>query len=229
MQNQITLLYVEDDKVVRENFVQIFESYFSTVLVTDNGDDALDIYNSNAIDVAILDISIPGINGLQLAQKIRETDNKIILFIISAHSEQEKLLKAINLRIFAYLVKPITLQEIDKSLKDMISFLSEGTLIDLSGQFFWNSTTKQLLYKNETIKLTKNESSIIEFFIQNKNIYFNSSEIQDQLRILKGTSESTSNTVVQIISRLKRKIMSNYQTDYFFIESCYGEGYRIHI
>ncbi|MEA2111110.1 MAG: response regulator [Campylobacterota bacterium] len=227
MTDKLTLLYVEDDEVVRENFKQIFEVYFDKVLVSDNGNDALEIYNQNHIDVAILDISIPGMNGLSLASKIREKDDDITLFIISAHSDQEKLLQAVNLRLFGYLVKPVTHKKIDESLQKIIKSVLPKTLVELSENFFWSTLSYQLLYKNETIKLTKNESKIVHFLINNKNIYFTACDIQNNLFNTNESTDHHCNNVVQILSRFKKKILKYYSADNFFIENCYGSGYRI--
>ncbi len=217
MTKKLTLLYVEDDEIVRENLRQIFEVYFDVVLLSDNGNDALEIYNHNHIDVAILDISIPGINGLNLASKIREKDDDIILFIISAHSDQEKLLQAVNLRLFAYLLKPVMHKDIVSNIEKMIKSVSKIEIIDLSNNYFWSHVDTQLFYKKIKIKLTKNELQIIQFLIDNKNVYFNACAIQDTLQIPKGALEIKCNNIVQIISRFKKKILTLHNTDDFFI------------
>ena len=76
MTNDFKLLYVEDNKVVRENFVEIFSRYFKNITTADNGKTALELYNNNDFNIAILDISIPEISGLSLAKKIRERDSE---------------------------------------------------------------------------------------------------------------------------------------------------------
>ena len=229
MIDELTLLYVEDDIVVRENFIQIFELYFSKVLTADNGRDALRLYDENHIDVAILDISIPEINGLNVASKIREKDEEIIILIITAYSDKEKLLKAINLGLFGYLVKPVTHAVIDKSLQKIIKGLSKKSLLSISKECYWNNRKKQLLYKNQNIKLTKNEVNIIQLLIDNKNHFLDATTIQDEIFMQKDLLVNNSNNVVQIISRLKKKMFKIYNTDDFFIENCYGVGYKINV
>ena len=84
MMNDISVLYVEDDEIVRDNFAQILQRYFSTVYVADNGRTALELYEQYKPDVAVLDISIPHLSGLQVASKIREVDNDIQIIMLTA-------------------------------------------------------------------------------------------------------------------------------------------------
>jgi len=107
MNNNIIVLYVEDDQVVRENFTQILEHYFAQVIVAEDGINALKMYKEHQPQVAILDISIPHLSGLQLAEKIRAENEDIQIIMLTAFSEQEKLLQAVNLQLFAYLIKPV--------------------------------------------------------------------------------------------------------------------------
>ena len=120
MKNKLTLLYVEDNEIVLENFATIFSKYFYQVITAANGDDALKLYEENKIDIAVLDISIPGINGLTLAKMIREQNKDIEIVMLTGHTEKEKLLEAINLHLFSYLVKPIKKEELDSTISRLL-------------------------------------------------------------------------------------------------------------
>ena len=227
MRNELTLLYVEDDQVVRENFTEILETYFDRVITTDNGNEAIELYEKNSIDVAILDISIPGMNGLNVAAKIRESDDETILLIISAHSDKDKLLKAINLGLFGYLVKPVTHKQLDESLQKILQSIPKSSLLDLSKNYFWDLKNSQLFYKDEDIKLTKNETKIIQVLIENRNKYLTACDIQESVLNQKDSSDTTCNNIVQLISRLRKKIFKHFNTEEYFIENCYGTGYKV--
>ena len=227
MKHNLTLLYVEDDEIVRENFTEIFETYFDKVLTTDNGNEALKLYKNNDIDVAILDISIPGINGLSVASKIREHDTETILLIISAHSDSDKLLKAVNLGLVGYLVKPVTHQALNESIQRILKTISKESFLTLSNNYIWSPTQAILFYNDFEIKLTKNEIKIVEALIGNRNKYLTARDIEDELYGQKATSNTNCNNIVQLISRLKKKTLETCKTDEFFIENCYGAGYKI--
>ena len=227
MTKDITLLYVEDDDIVRENYSEIFKTYFENIITSSNGNEALKLYKNHSIDVAILDISIHGMNGLNLAAKIRDISSETIILMITAYSDNDKLLKAINLDLFGYLVKPIVHKELDETLKKIIAKVPRETSLELPNKFSWQKNSKTLSYNNETVKLTKNEIKIIEILLSNKNKYLTACEIQEELFEHTNLSDTTCNNVVQLISRLKKKILRLYNHEEYFIENCYGAGYKI--
>ena len=227
MTNDLTLLYVEDEQVVRENFTEIFSLYFKNILTADNGKTALEIYEKNHIDVAILDISIPKVNGLDVAAKIREKDRDIQIIILTAYSEKEKLLQAINLQLFSYLVKPVKQIELNRTLNQVIDKLQKTAVIDLKNGYSWDSVTELLLFNNEEVKLSKNEKKILQFLCLNMNSHHSACTIAEKLFKEINTADSTCNNVVQLLSRFKKKMLSKYHNEYFFIDNIYGLGYKI--
>jgi len=227
MINNLTLLYVEDDEIIRENFTEIFKTYFKTVLSTDDGNEALKLYSNNHIDVAILDISIHGMNGLNVAAKIAEKDLGTQILMISAYSDKDKLLQAVNLNLYGYMVKPVTHIELDETLKKIIEKVPKPSSLELSNNFSWNPNAKTLSYNSEEIKLTKNEAQTVHILLTNKNKYMSACEIQNELFYDNPSNDNGCNNVVQLISRFKKKIFKLYTLDKYFIENCYGTGYKI--
>lgn len=227
MKSNLTLLYVEDDEVVRENYTTIFKCYFKNVLVAENGNDALQIYQDNKVDIGIFDISIPGINGLNLASKIRESDKDIELVIISAYSDKEKLLKAVKLKLFTYLIKPVNHNEFIDMLEEIVDQKSNHTNIILEYNYQWNPQAKALFYNDIPIKISHNEMQIVEILIKNKNNYLNACQIQEYLDDTTIPISDSCNNIVKIISRFKKKLNMKFTDDDFFIENCYGLGYKI--
>ena len=226
MKKNFTLLYVEDDPIVQENFTEIFKEYFTTVLTTDDGNIALELYEKNSIDVAILDISIKGINGINVATKIRENDSETLILMISAYSDREKLLKAVNLNLSGYLVKPVSLEELEKSLKKIFDSLVNTNFLILNHNFFWNEEERCILYKQEEIKLTKNEKAVVNLLLKNRNNYMSAADIQEEI-FQTQMLDNKQNNIVQLLSRFRKKILLKYEIEDYFIENCYGLGYRI--
>ncbi|MBA1419559.1 MAG: response regulator [Epsilonproteobacteria bacterium] len=81
-----------------------------------NGLDAYEIYKNKALDLIITDIHMPKMDGLTLVEKIREERSDVPIIIISAYSDQEKLLRAVKLKLVDYIIKPIT----RKTLKELM-------------------------------------------------------------------------------------------------------------
>jgi len=231
MTNNFTLLYVEDDDLVRENFTEIFQTFFTTVLSTDNGDEALRIYETNSIDVAILDVNINGLDGISVATKLRENanDEELIILMISAYSDRDKLLRAINLQLFGYLIKPVKNKDLFNVLNNIVTILNEHSIVILGGEYTWNDSTQILLHREEELKLTKHEKMAIKLLIDNKNSYMSSCEIQEKIFAEKELGQNNCNNIVQLLSRLKKKMDNIHLSSEYFIENCYGIGYRITI
>lgn len=231
MKNNFTLLYVEDDTLVRENFTEIFKTYFNRVISTDNGDEALKLYEENDIDVAILDVNINGLDGISVATKIREERNEedLIILMISAHSDREKLIRAINLQLFAYLIKPVQNKKLYTTLHEIITTLTNRNLISLTKEYKWNESATHLLHNDKEVKLTKNEIHAIKVLIENKNNYMSACDIQYEIFKEKAIEHNNCNNIVQLLSRLKKKVDILYPSSNYFIENCYGVGYRITI
>ena len=223
----MTILYVEDDETVRESFTEILEEYFSTVIVAGDGRKALELYHQHKPDVALLDISIPYISGLHVASKIREVDETIQIIILSAYSDQEKLLKAVNLQLFAYLIKPVQHKKFDKTMKNLLKKFDEDNIILLKNNFKWHKNKKELFYKDTKIKITNNEKLIVTILADNPNQYFSTYALANEISETSYESDTITNNTIQLLSRFKKKVFAQIGNKDFFIENSYGIGYKI--
>ncbi len=117
---KMTLLYVEDNKEVRETTLVIFQELFAETITAIDGEDGMDKFYNNKIDIVFSDINMPKLNGLDMAKKIIDYDKNIPIFINSAHNESEYFTKAIELNIDAYFLKPLNIDIFLKSLENLI-------------------------------------------------------------------------------------------------------------
>lgn len=115
----LTLLYVEDDETNRNIFTQSFKRKFIEVYSAYDGIDGFEQYEKYKPDLILTDINMPRLSGLGLIEKIREQNKDIPIVIYSAFSEQEKLLKAIELGVTQYLIKPINRIHMNSVIKDV--------------------------------------------------------------------------------------------------------------
>lgn len=227
MMSDLTILYVEDDETVRENFTEILKQQFSNVITADNGRTALDLYNKHKPKIAILDISIPYINGLKLATKIREKDSSIQIIILTAYSEKDKLFQAVNLQLFAYLIKPIQYEEFDEIINKVVKKFHQDDFLYLTNDFKWNKDTKKLFYENINIKLTNKERILVSLLCDNSTQYFSPYSIALEIADEDDLEEKKSNSIIQLLSRFKNKTLKELNLKHFFIENVYGAGYKI--
>lgn len=223
----LTILYVEDDETVRESFTEILKQHFSNVITANNGRTALDLYYEYKPQIALLDISIPHINGLNVASKIREVDIDIEIIMLTAYCEKDKLMQAVNLQLFAYLIKPIQYEEFNEVLKSILKKFKKDEFLFLTNDFKWNKETEDLFYENTPIKLTNKERQIVSLLCHHPKQYFSPYTIALELAFEDDLEEKRNNTIIQLLSRFKNKILKELNIKHFFIENIYGAGYKI--
>ena len=128
---KFTLLYVEDDDVIRVELSQLLSNFFSMVHVAKNGKDGLRTFleNQDEIDLILTDLNMPELNGIEMIKKIRTIDNKIPIIFATAHSDSEFLAEAIKLRVQEYIVKPIDVRYLLSLFNDIVSNLYQEFLL----------------------------------------------------------------------------------------------------
>ena len=118
----LTILYVEDEEMAREQLGKSLSRLFKQVILANNGEEGLKRYHESLnsdtpIDVILSDINMPVKNGIEMLEAIRSVDMSIPFMFITARSEVEYLLKAIDLNVHYYAIKPINIQEITKRIE----------------------------------------------------------------------------------------------------------------
>ena len=225
--SNLTLLYAEDDPQSRKNYAFVLEEYFSTVYLAEDGREALDLYHEKKPDVLLLDISMPFINGLDVAKFVRTTNKDIPIIMLTAHAEQEKLLTAIPLGLSKYLLKPINDESLTQTVLKVIKELQNREIIPIREKLVWNKANANLFYNEENIKLTKKEHKLIALLINSLGEYFTHDTLIIQIWDDEIPDTSHDNKLQQLVYRLNKKINTVINRDTPFIENSYALGYRI--
>ena len=118
--NNLTLLYVEDSYESMELTLDLFEDFFENIITATNGQEALEKFNKNKIDIVITDINMPVMNGLEMLNEIRKTNKEIPVLVLSAYSESEYFIESIKLGVNGYILKPIDYQQMNDTLSTVI-------------------------------------------------------------------------------------------------------------
>ena len=110
--SQLNLLYVEDEISVREMLSKRLEKIVKNLYVAVDGEDGYEKYLEHKPDLILTDITMPKLNGIQMANKIREIDSQIPIIVLSAHADSNFLLDAIESGVTGYLIKPINKEKL---------------------------------------------------------------------------------------------------------------------
>lgn len=152
--SSITILYVEDEQMIREEVSYFFKKYIKNFHVAKNGVEGIEVFNEVKPDIIITDIQMPKMNGLEM---LKEIDTKNIPVIITtAYSDIDYFLKAIELNIKKFVIKPIDLMELVKDIQDCII---ESNLRD---QLFEKENLLKIVDENVLISITDKDGVIID-------------------------------------------------------------------
>jgi len=216
-----SILYAEDDLAVQANIREYLESYFQDIYVASDGEEALVLYEKYKPDALLLDINLPHRDGLSVAKKIREKDKDISIMMLTAHTDEEKLLSAVELRLTKYLVKPVSPKAFKESLdvlaKELIA--RSDKFISLCENFIWKRDTKQLLRIEEEVSLTQKERKLLSLLIEHKGDCVTFEDIMAIVWEEDYEQEISIDSVKSQVSYLRKKLPKN------MIESVYGRGY----
>ena len=218
----IKILYVEDDEVARENGIEYLQNFFAQIYEASDAIKALQLYEKYQPDIIITDIQMPKLNGLEFVQRIRQKDKKTKIIIITAFCEKDYLLKAIELGLVKYLVKPVREKEFEEALLLCVNSLqnNESNIIKLDENSYFDIFNKNLLINEEIIKLRTKEILFLELLIKNKNRYVSYQEIENYVW---SDSVMTKDALKTLVKNLKTKIPKE------LILNLTNSGYKIDV
>lgn len=116
--NPFTVLIVDDEKDFLNILVKRLGKRGITVFQAGNGMDALELLKTEAIDVVVLDVRMPGMDGIETLKAIRETDAGIEVIMLTGHASIEVAVQGMELGAFDYLMKPMNMDELVFKLQD---------------------------------------------------------------------------------------------------------------
>ncbi len=213
------VLYAEDEKGIRKHITEVLELFFDKVVAVEDGAEAAYEMEVGSYDVLMFDICMPNLDGLEAIKKIRKKDKKIPVVILSAHTEEEYLWKAVELKITKYLVKPYDKQSLVDALKIVALELVDNNLeIQLKNGCIYNPVKKIVCEGSKDIQLTLKESRLLEYFIKRESQSVTFDDIGEYLWDIE---MPTKEAIKSVVKELRKKIGKEC------IKNVYGIGYML--
>jgi DNA-binding response OmpR family regulator len=225
--HKLTLLYAEDNLESRENYAFVLKDYFHKVYTAKDGKEALELYHEKQPDVLLLDVSMPYMDGLEVAKIVRKENKKIPIIMLTAHSEVDKLLRAVPLKLEEYLLKPINNKLLRNTMLNIIKKFEDQDIVLLQNALSWNKRNNHLLHEKQEIKLTLKENLLIELLAKSPGDYFMRDTLIYHVWPDEIPDESHDTKLTKLVSRLNRKIMLETDSATMLIENSYALGYRL--
>jgi len=228
---QHSILIVDDDT----DIVQLIEVHLKQdgfkVFRAYNGVEALDILDSNDIQLTILDIMMPAMDGIEVYRRIREQYNIPVMFLSAKTTEIDKVI-GLSTGADDYITKPFSMMELVARVKAQLrryTYFNQvpsevhKNKIQIRGLEIDELSRKVLLY-GKSINLTKTEYDILHLMAKNRNRVFTLEEIYES--IWRERAHESNNTVMVHIARLRNKIEEDPKKS-TIIQNVWGVGYKI--
>ena len=226
------VLLVEDEDVARKTLSFYLNTIFDEVVVACDGNEGSSIFKknfdeNNKFDLVLTDLNMPNKNGMAMIDDIRTIVSNQRFIIVSAHKNEDDLLKLINLRVLGYFVKPLNIDNMMEMLKkakeevlaDNIDSTEKSDFLTLNKRYTYNKINDKLYNAENIVKLSKKELDILKVLIANLGVVVPVEKFKEVVWNDINTNDSAFRTVMK---RLKDKVK-----DDDFIISHKGYGYII--
>ena len=231
MKTNNKILIVEDDP----NFGSILRDYLVLndyeVILAKNGIEGFEKFKTNEFDLCILDVMMPYKDGFTLAKEIREKNENIPIFFLTARALKEDVLKGFKIGADDYLTKPFDSEVLLAKIKNILNRKSLSKSIEenfyqfefVFGEFYFNSKVRELKHKsNPPIKLSPKENKLLELLVLNINDLLTRDIALN--KIWRDDTYFTSRSMDVYIAKLRKYLSLDSSIE---IINIHGEGFRL--
>lgn len=217
------ILVVDDEHDIRSMLKEYLEMEGYLVYTAGDGEEALKQI-SRGVDLILLDVNMPGMDGYSLCERIRDTVSCPILFL-TARTEEADRVKGFKMGGDDYILKPFGMEELlaranahlrreERKVQSKKQYIDAELTVDFDG--------KRVLCLGKDVGLTKTEFAIVELLLIHAGQVFEKEQIYEKVRGFDG--EADASIVTEHVRRIRKKLQKNIQKDY--IETVWGVGYK---
>ena len=215
----LTVLLVEDDSDSKNIMHDVLSDNFEKVFTAQNGDEGLKKFKKYNPNMVITDAFMPISDGLDMTRNIKEISKDTPIIVLSAHSEKETLLKAIDVGVDKYLIKPIMADDLLNTLENVAkNKIETSNIIQVANGYSFNKIKRVLIRDGVEISLTKKELAFISLLIKRLGTLVLHDEIKSVVWVGESVTEAAIRTFVK---RVRDKVGNS------FIKNVPGLGYKI--
>lgn len=222
-----TIYIADDEQNIRELIYSFLISDGFLVATFENGDALLNAFLEKPSDMVILDIMMPGIDGLTLCSKIRQKSNVPIIIVSARDSEIDKI-TGITLGSDDYLTKPFSPMELVARVKAIFrrisssNFINEQSILCL-GNMEINTNTRETFIDRKLIELTPTEFALMTYLFKNKDKAVSREELLKN--VWQFDFEVDTRATDDVIKRLRKKLLNSTVK----ISAVWGFGFKLEV
>ncbi len=218
------ILVVEDEKKVANFIKHALEEERFIVETANDGITALNVVLNNHFDAIVLDVMLPGKDGLTLLREIRDSGNSTPIILLTARASVEDKVAGLDLGADDYLPKPFSYDELAARIRSILRRSSPEKSTKLrAGDLVLDTVSHLAIRQGREIELTTKEYALLEYMMRNKNRILSRSTITQH--VWKHNFDPESNIIDVYIKRLRSKIEKDGEKP--LVQSIRGVGYRL--
>lgn len=226
--SNISILIVDDEKEIRELLEIYLKNEGYSVILAENGSVALEQMNSNEVNLIILDIMLPDINGISLCKRIREKSD-IPIIMLSAKGEPNDRINGIITGADDYVAKPFNPLEVVVRIKALLKrCINRNEPVERDNicvdSLLINLRTHSVFLDDTEISLTNKEFEILKLMASNRGVVFSSRRIYE--KVWGEDFFESDSTIMTHIKNLREKLGDGVKNPRF-IKTIWGVGYKI--
>ena len=216
------LLVIEDERVLCETIVRSLRRLAYSVDHCYDGDQALELLGTERYDLVLLDLNLPGKDGMTVLRTFRQRDRKTPVLILSARSEVKDKVEGLDAGANDYLSKPFHLAELEARIRSLTlrQFTQQDVLLTFKALSF-DTRSRTATVNGQTLALTRKETGILEYLMVHQGRPVSQEELMEH--VWDNSVDSFSNSIRVHISALRKKLRA--ALGYDPIRNRSGEGY----
>lgn len=220
-----TVLIVEDDSSLIRGLRDSYVSKGFNVEIATDGESGVQIAITKPIDLIILDIMLPKLNGYEVCEAIRECERDMPIIMLTAKGQEVDIIRGLNLGADDYMTKPFSINEL---LARSNAFLRKKEAIEYYsfGDFLLDINSRTLMLKDKKISLTPKEFGLLVFFLKREGKALARETILNA--VWNSSVLTTLRSVDRCVTTLRKKIEANPSQPHY-IKSIRDIGYRFEI
>ncbi|MCF0256535.1 response regulator transcription factor [Bacteroides heparinolyticus] len=219
----LKILFADDDLKYSMLLKRFLEKEGYEVTYAGNGNIALEQFVRVKPDLVLLDINMPGLDGFEVAERIRETDKHVLIFFLSDRSDKADRLQGFQLKANDYLAKPFYPEELIARIRERFAVQLSDVVEDETysfGNSVFNYSTNEIRTGNNKVLVTSRQADILRLLVLNRNTSVSRDRL---LELVWGNSSYANSLALNVQISYLRKALKNDPT--VKIESLMKKGY----
>ncbi len=176
------LLLVEDDESLADWIMTALSEQHYAVDMTSDGQSVMDFVETYPYDLILLDINLPGMNGIQICQRLRDQDYHMPILLLTARDRTEDKVAGLDAGADDFVVKPVAIAELSARIRSLVRRGSAEVQTQLTwGDLTLDPNSFEVTFRTDSVDLTPKEYSLLDLLLRNPKRVYSHSAILDHL------------------------------------------------